>query len=168
MIGHEISHSFDDSGARFDKDGNLNNWWTDEDLEQFEALGKKLADQYSAIEVLPETYINGAFTLGENIGDLGGVLAGYDALQLSFKENGRPADLDGFTAEQRFFMSWGTVWRTKTRDDALQTQIKTDPHSPGANRAVQPLLNIDPFYEAFGIMEGDNMYISPEDRVRIW
>ncbi len=168
VIGHEISHSFDDSGSRYDKDGNLNNWWTDEDLKQFEGLGKALADQYSAIEVLPETNINGAFTLGENIGDLGGVLAAYDALQLSFEENGRPEDIDGFTAEQRFFMSWATVWRTKMRDDALKTRIKTDPHSPGMTRAVQPLLNIDAFYKAFDIKEGDKMYIAPEDRVRIW
>ncbi|WP_055443947.1 M13 family metallopeptidase [Lacinutrix himadriensis] len=167
VIGHEISHSFDDSGSRYDKDGNLNNWWTDEDLTQFEGLGKALADQYSAIEVLPEININGAFTLGENIGDLGGVLAAYDALQMSFEGN-RPADIDGYTAEQRFFMSWATVWRTKMREDALKTRIKTDSHSPGMNRAVQPLLNIDAFYEAFGIQEGDKMYIAPEDRVRIW
>ncbi len=167
VIGHEISHSFDDSGSRYDKDGNLNNWWTDEDLKQFEGLGADLASQYSAIEVLPETFINGKFTLGENIGDLGGVLAAYDALQMSF-EGSRPEDVDGLTAEQRFFMSWATVWRTKTRDDALKTQIKTDPHSPGMNRAVQPLLNVDAFYKAFNIKEGDKMYIKPEDRVRIW
>lgn len=168
VIGHEISHSFDDSGARYDKDGNLNNWWTDKDLKQFEGLGKDLADQYSAIEVLPDVNINGEFTLGENIGDLGGVLAAYDAMQMSFKENGKPESIDGFTAEQRFFMSWATVWRTKMRTDALKNRIKTDPHSPGMNRAVQPLLNIDSFYEAFNIKEGDNMYIAPEDRVRIW
>ena len=168
VIGHEISHSFDDSGARFDKDGNMNNWWTDEDLKQFEGLGKKLADQYSAIEVLPETNINGAFTLGENIGDLGGVLAAYDALQLSFEDNGRSDDIDGFTPEERFFMSWGTVWRTKSREDALKTQVKTDPHSPGAVRAIQPLRNIDAFYTTFKIKEGDKMYLAPEDRVRIW
>ncbi|MEL0644206.1 M13 family metallopeptidase [Olleya sp. Ti.3.14] len=168
VIGHEISHSFDDSGSRYDKDGNLNNWWTDEDLKQFEGLGKALADQYSGIEVLPETNINGAFTLGENIGDLGGVLAAYDALQMSFEQDGRPEDIDGFTAEQRFFMSWATVWRTKMRDDALKTRIKTDPHSPGMTRAVQPLLNIDAFYKAFDIKEGDKMFIAPEDRVRIW
>lgn len=167
VIGHEISHSFDDSGSRYDKDGNLNNWWTDEDLTQFESLGKALADQYSAIEVLPEVNINGEFTLGENIGDLGGVLAAYDALQLSF-EGDIPDNIDGYTAEQRFFISWATVWRTKMRDEALKTRIKTDPHSPGMNRAVQPLLNIDAFYEAFNIKEGDKMYIAPENRVRIW
>lgn len=168
VIGHEISHSFDDSGSRYDKNGNLNNWWTDSDLEQFEGLGKSLADQYSAIEVLPETFINGEFTLGENIGDLGGVLAAYDALQMSFEDGGRPENIDGFTPEQRFFLSWATVWRTKMRDDALKTKIKTDPHSPGMTRAVQPLLNIDAFYEAFNIKEGDSMYIAPEQRVRIW
>ena len=167
IIGHEISHSFDDSGSRYDKDGNLNNWWTDEDLTQFESLGKALADQYSAIEVLPDVNINGEFTLGENIGDLGGVLAAYDALQLSF-EGDIPDNIDGYTAEQRFFISWATVWRTKMRDEALKTRIKTDPHSPGMNRAVQPLLNIDAFYEAFSIKEGDKMYIAPENRVRIW
>jgi putative endopeptidase len=168
VIGHEISHSFDDSGSRYDKDGNLNNWWTDEDLEQFEALGKALADQYSAIEVLPETNINGAFTLGENIGDLGGVLAAYDALQMTLNQEGRPENIDGFSPEQRFFMSWATIWRIKMRDDALKTRIKTDPHSPGMNRAVQPLLNVDAFYEAFNIKEGDSMFIAPEERVRIW
>ena len=168
VIGHEISHCFDDSGSRYDKNGNLNNWWTDEDLKQFEILGKSLADQYSTIEVLPETFINGAFTLGENIGDLGGVNAAYDALQLSFKQNGRPGNIDGLTPEQRFFISWATVWRTKAREDALKNLIKTDPHSPGMNRAVQPLLNIDTFYEAFNIKESDKMYLEPNERVKIW
>ena len=168
VIGHEISHAFDDSGARFDGDGNVNNWWTAEDLTEFEKRGKALADQYSALEVLDSVYVNGPFTLGENIGDLGGVLGAYDGLQLYFEENGRPEDIDGFTAEQRFFMSWATVWRTLTRDDALRTQIKTDPHSPGHIRATQPLKNIDAFYEAFDIKEGDAMYLPPEQRVRIW
>lgn len=168
VIGHEISHSFDDQGAKFDADGNLNNWWTDEDLEQFQKLGSKLAEQYDALEVLPDVFINGKFTLGENIGDLGGVNAAYDALQLSFETNGRPENIDGFTPEQRFFMSWATVWRTKMRDEALKTRIKTDPHSPGMNRAVQPLLNIDAFYDAFNIKQTDSMYIEPAERVKIW
>lgn len=168
VIGHEISHAFDDSGARFDGDGNVNNWWTPEDLTEFEKRGKALADQYSAIEVLDSVYINGPFTLGENIGDLGGVLGAYDGLQLYFEENGRPDDIDGYTAEQRFFMSWATVWRTLIREDALRTQIKTDPHSPGMIRATQPLKNIDAFYEAFDIKEGDPMYLPPAERVRIW
>lgn len=168
VIGHEISHAFDDSGARFDGDGNVNNWWTPEDLTEFEKRGKALADQYSALKVLDSVYVNGLFTLGENIGDLGGVLGAYDGLQLYFEENGRPEDIDGFTAEQRFFMSWATVWRTLTREDALRTQIKTDPHSPGYIRATQPLKNIDAFYQAFNITEGDAMYLPYEQRVRIW
>jgi putative endopeptidase len=168
VIGHEISHAFDDSGARFDGDGNLNNWWTEKDLEEFTKRGDALAAQYSEIEVLDGVFINGKFTLGENIGDLGGVLGAYDGLQRSFKENGRPADIDGFTAEQRFFMSWATVWRTLMREEALRTRIKTDPHSPGMYRATQPLKNIDAFYEDFDIKEGDAMYLAPEKRVRIW
>ena len=168
VIGHEISHCFDDSGSRFDADGNLNNWWTDEDLEKFTVLGKKLVDQYDAAEVLPGVNINGAFTLGENIGDLGGINAAYDGLQLYFDQNGRPENIDGFTPEQRLFLSWGTIWRIKMRDDALKNRIKTDPHSPGKQRAVMPLQNVDAFYEAFDIKEGDATYLSPEDRVRIW
>jgi len=168
VIGHEISHAFDDSGARFDSDGNLKNWWTDEDLEAFTERGDALAAQYSKLEVLDSVYVNGKFTLGENIGDLGGLLGAYDGLQKYFAENGRPEDIDGFTAEQRFFMSWATVWRTKSRDEALRTQIKTDPHSPGKIRAVQPLLNIQAFYDTFDIKEGDPMYVSPENRVEIW
>jgi len=168
VIGHEISHAFDDSGSRFDGDGNLKNWWTPEDLEEFTKRGDALAEQYSAIEVLDSVHINGKFTLGENIGDLGGLLGAYDGLQLSFERDGRPEDIDGFTAEQRFFMSWATVWRTLIREDALRTQIKTDPHSPGINRAIQPLKNIDAFYEAFDIKEGDKMWLAPEKRVRIW
>ena len=168
VIGHEISHAFDDSGSRFDADGNLSNWWTDEDLEEFTKRGNALAEQYSNIEVMDSVFINGKFTLGENIGDLGGVLGAYDGLQRFFAENGRPDDIDGFTAEQRFFMSWATIWRTLSREDALRNQVKTDTHSPGRWRATQPLLNIDAFYEAFDITEGDEMYIAPEDRVRIW
>lgn len=124
VIGHEISHGFDDSGSRFDAEGNLNNWWTEEDLSQFETLGTALADQYSAIEVLDSVFINGKFSLGENIGDLGGVNAAYDGLQLHLEENGNPGLIDGFTPEQRFFMSWATVWRTKMRDEALRNALK--------------------------------------------
>jgi len=167
-IGHEISHAFDDSGARFDADGNVNNWWTPEDLTEFEKRGAALAEQYDAIEVLDSVHVNGKFTLGENIGDLGGVLGAYDGLQLSFKENGRPENIDGLTPEQRFFISWATIWRTLIREDALRDRIKTDPHSPGEIRATQPLKNIDAFYEAFDIKEGDPMYLAPEKRIRIW
>ena len=168
VIGHEISHAFDDSGSRFDADGNVKNWWTDEDLKAFTERANALATQYDGVEVLDSVYVNGKFTLGENIGDLGGVLGAYDGLQRFYKENGRPGDIDGFTPEQRFFMSWATVWRTKSRDEALRTQIKTDPHSPGMIRAIQPLLNIQGFYDAFDIEKGDPMYLVPEKRVSIW
>ncbi|MBS9463087.1 M13 family metallopeptidase [Flagellimonas sp. 389] len=168
VIGHEISHAFDDSGSRFDSDGNLKNWWTDEDLAAFTERGNALAAQYDSVQVLPEVHVNGKFTLGENIGDLGGVLGAYDGLQRHFAENGRPENIDGFTPEQRFFMSWATVWRTKSRDEALRTQIKTDPHSPGQVRAIQPLLNVQAFYDAFDIKEGDEMYLPEEERVAIW
>lgn len=168
VIGHEISHAFDDSGARFDANGNLVNWWTDEDLEKFTERGNALAEQYDNVEVLDSVYIDGKFTLGENIGDLGGLLGAYDGLQAYFAKNGRPENIDGFTPEQRFFMSWATVWRTLSREDALRDQVKTDPHSPGRYRATEPLKNIDAFYEAFDIKEGDPMYVAPENRVRIW
>jgi putative endopeptidase len=168
VIGHEISHCFDDSGSRYDGDGNLNNWWTEDDLAKFTTLGKQLEDQYSAVEALPNVKLNGKFTLGENIGDLGGVSAAYDGLQIALKESGATEPIDGFTPEQRFFMSWSTVWRTKMRDDALKNLIKTNTHAPGMYRAVMPLQNVDAFYTAFDIKEGDNMYLAPEDRVRIW
>ena len=168
VIGHEISHAFDDAGSRFDAYGNLVNWWTEEDLGQFTKRGQALTDQYSAIEVLDSVYVNGEFTLGENIGDLGGVLAGFDGLQLHFEQNGKPGSIDGFTPEQRFFMSWATVWRTKQRDEYLRNQVKTDPHTPGRWRATEPLKNVDAFYEAFNIVEGDSMYVAPSNRVRIW
>ncbi len=168
VIGHEISHAFDDSGSRYDGDGNLKNWWSDADLEAFTERSGALADQYSAIEVADSLYINGKFTLGENIGDLGGLLAAYSGLQKFYEKNGKPGEIDGFTPEQRFFISWATIWRTKMRDDALRTRIKTDPHSPGMYRAYVPLQNIDAFYEAFNIKEGDAMFVPKEDRVRIW
>ncbi len=168
VIGHEISHSFDDSGSRFDGDGNLKNWWTDEDSEKFATIGKRLVKQYSDIVAIDSMHLNGEYTLGENIGDLGGIRAAYEGLQIFYEKNGRPDDIDGFTSEQRFFMSWGTIWRTKSRDEALKNQVKTDPHSPGMFRAFVPLQNVDAFYKAFNIVEGDKMYLSPEQRVAIW
>ncbi len=168
VIGHEISHGFDDSGSRYNADGNLVNWWTDDDLKQFTGLGGALADQYSALEPLPNTFVDGKFTLGENIGDLGGVNAAYDGLQLYLKDKGRPGLIDGYTPEQRFFISWGTIWRTKMRDEAIKNQVKTDPHAPGMYRSYVPLQNVDSWYKAFDIKPGDKLYVSPENRVKIW
>lgn len=169
VIGHEISHGFDDSGARYDAKGNLVDWWTEQDLKQFTTLGEALANQYSALEPLPGIHVDGKFTLGENIGDLGGVNAAYDGLQLYLKEQKtKPELIDGFTPEQRFFLSWATIWRTKSRDEAIKSQVKTDPHSPGEYRGYVPLLNVDAFYEAFNIKPGDKMYVAPDKRVKIW
>ncbi len=168
VIGHEISHGFDDSGSRYNAEGNLVNWWTEDDLKQFTALSGALADQYSKLQPLPGTFVDGKFTLGENIGDLGGINAAYDGLQLYLKENGNPGLIDGFTPEQRLFISWGTIWRSKMRDEAIKNQVKTDPHSPGMYRAYVPLLNLDTFYKAFDIKETDKLYSKPENRVKIW
>lgn len=168
VIGHELSHGFDDSGARYNADGNLVDWWNEEDLKQFTRLSETLAAQFNVLEPLPGIHVDGAFTLGENIGDLGGVNVAYDALKLFLKENGNPGLIDGYTPEQRFFISWATVWRTKTRDEALKKQVKTDPHSPAMYRSYVPLQNIDGFYEAFKIKKGDGMFIEPENRVKIW
>lgn len=168
VIGHEISHGFDDSGARYNADGNLVDWWTDEDLKQFTALGTALADQYSTLEPLPGIHVDGKFTLGENIGDLGGINAAYDGLQLYLKNNPNPGLIDGYTPEQRFFISWATVWRTKSRDEAIKNQVKTDPHTPGMYRGYVPLQNVDAYYKAFDIKQGDGMFIAPDKRVKIW
>jgi len=168
VIGHEISHGFDDSGSRYNADGNLENWWTEDDLKQFTGLGGALASQYSALEPLPGTFVDGKFTLGENIGDLGGVNAAYDGLQIYLKKNGNPGLLDGYTPEQRFFISWATIWRSKMRDEAIKNQVKTDPHTPGMYRAYVPLQNVDTFYQAFDIKEGNKLFVKPEERVKIW
>lgn len=168
VIGHEISHGFDDSGARYNAEGNLVDWWTPEDLKQFTALTGALADQYSKLEPIPGTFVDGKFTLGENIGDLGGVSAAYDGLQLHLQQEGRPANIDGFTPEQRFFISWATIWRSKMRDEAMKNMVKTDPHSPGQYRAYVPLMNVDSFYKAFDVKPGDGMYLAPDQRVKIW
>ena len=168
VIGHEISHGFDDSGSRYNAEGNLSDWWTEDDLKQFTALTGALADQYSALQPLPGTFVDGKFTLGENIGDLGGVNAAYDGLQLHLKEKGNPGLIDGYTPEQRFFISWATMWRTKMRDEAIKSQVKTDPHSPGMFRGYVPLQNVDAFYDAFQIKPGDGMYLEPSKRVKIW
>ncbi|WP_267405179.1 MULTISPECIES: M13 family metallopeptidase [unclassified Chryseobacterium] len=168
VIGHEISHGFDDSGSRFDGDGNLNNWWTDADRKNFDAKVGQLAAQYSAYEPVKGSFVNGKFTSGENIGDLGGVAVAYDALQMYLKDKGNPGLISGFTQDQRFFMSWATVWRTKATDQYMTNQVKTDPHSPGIYRAFGPLVNQDAFIKAFDIKPGDKMYKAPADRIKIW
>jgi putative endopeptidase len=168
VIGHEISHGFDDQGANFDASGNMVNWWSEADLNQFKERGGALIAQFDAIEALPGVHVNGKLTLGENIGDLGGVNVAYDGLMMHFEQNGKTDSIDGFSPEQRFFMSWATVWRTKFRDEALRTKIQTDPHAPGMYRAYMPLRNVDAFYTAFNIVETDSLYLPKEERVYIW
>lgn len=168
VIGHEISHGFDDQGSRFDFQGNMVNWWTEDDKKRFNERSEKLVAQFDAYEALDSVYVQGKLTLGENIGDLGGLNAAYDALQIYLEENGNPGLIDGFTPEQRLFISWATIWRTKYRDETLRTQVLTDPHSPGMFRAIGPLTNMETFYAAFDIQEGDELWRSEEDRVIIW
>lgn len=168
VIGHEISHGFDDKGSNFDASGNMINWWTDTDRKEFEKRTQKLIDQFNAYEALPGLYVQGELTLGENIGDLGGINVAYDALQLKLERDGRPEKIDGFTPEQRLFLSWATIWRTKVRDEKLRSLIQTDVHSPGYFRAFGPLVNMETFYAAFNVKEGDKMWIPEEDRVKIW
>lgn len=168
VIGHEITHGFDDSGSQFDADGNLVDWWTPADKANFEKATKALAAQYDTYEPVKGTFVNGTFTNGENIADLGGVNIAYDALQMYLKDHGNPGMISGYTQNQRFFMSWATVWRTLQKEAALINQIKTDEHSPGLYRAYGPLINTDAFYKAFDVKEGDKLYKKPEDRVIIW
>lgn len=168
VIGHEITHGFDDSGAQFDADGNLVDWWTPEDKANFEKATKALAAQYDKYEPVKGTFVNGTFTNGENIADLGGVNIAYDALQMYLKDHGNPGEISGYTQDQRFFLSWATVWRTLQKEAALVNQIKTDEHSPGLYRAFGPLVNTDAFYKAFDVKEGDKLYKKPENRVKIW
>ncbi len=167
VIGHEITHGFDDQGRKSDGDGKLTDWWTPEDAAKFDAQAKKFGAQYAAVEVLPGAHINGDLTMGENIADLGGLLLALDAYHLSLK--GQPAPvIDGLTGDQRVFLGWAQVWRGKYRDDRMRQQLVTDPHSPPKYRVQVPVKNIDAFYEAFGVKPGDPMYVAPADRVRIW
>ncbi|MBA4136290.1 MAG: M13 family peptidase [Opitutus sp.] len=167
VIGHEISHGFDDKGRLYDAQGNLSDWWTQADADAFKARAQKLVTQYAAYEALPGQFVNGELTLGENIGDLGGVSIAYEALQRSLQGKERKL-IDGLTPEQRFFLSWAQTWKTKTRPDRMKTLLQIDVHSPGEFRAFGPLVNLPEFFEAFGIKEGDPMWKKPEDRAKIW
>lgn len=167
VIGHEISHGFDDSGAKFDGKGNLRNWWTQNDEQEFEKRSQKLVDQYNAYEPLPGMFLNGKFTLGENIGDLGGLSVAFMAYQLSL-EGKKSEVLDGMTGEQRFFAGWAQVWRRKYREPELKKRLANDPHSPSQYRCNGIVSNMDGFYEAFDIPEDSPMFIAPDKRVRIW
>lgn len=168
IIGHEITHGFDDSGSKFDGEGNLKDWWTADDRKKFEALADKLVAQFDQFEVAPKVFVNGRFTLGENIADLGGLSIAYDALKLYEQDHGISPTIENFTSDQRFFMSWTRSWRHKATVQALTHQVKSDPHAPGQFRAYAPVLNISGFHRAFGTKAGDKMYRNEAERIRIW
>ncbi len=167
VIGHEMGHGFDDQGSKYDGEGNLENWWTDEDREKFTERTQTLIDQFAKFEVFDDLNVNGELTLGENIGDLAGLTISYRAYQISL--NGKEAPvLDGMTGDQRFFMGIGQVWRYKATDEAQRNRVMTDPHSPPRFRVNGTLPNMPEFVAAFDVQEGDDMYLPPEDRVKIW
>ncbi len=167
IIGHEIGHGFDDKGSTFDGDGVLRNWWTDEDREEFDTRTAKLVDQYSAFQPFDDLNVNGEFTLGENIGDLGGLSIGLLAYKISLQGK-EPPVMDGYTGWQRVFLGYAQAWRYKYRDEALRNQINTDPHSPRMYRVNGVVRNVPEFYEAFDIAATDALYLPPEERVKIW
>ena len=167
IIGHELTHGFDDQGRKIDADGALRDWWTAEDAKAFEERAKKLSAQYSAFEPLPGVHIKGDLTMGENIADLGGLTLALDAYHASL--HGKPAPvLDGYTGDQRVFLGWAQAWRGKLRDDAIRRQVVSDPHSPRVFRVNGVVHNIDAWYDLFGVKPGEKLYVAPADRVRIW
>lgn len=167
VIGHEISHGFDDSGSQYDKDGTLHNWWTPEDLTKFKEKAKKLQEQFDAYTVLDSLHVNGKLTLGENIGDLGGLNAAYEAFKMT-PQGKSNKKIDGFTPDQRFFLAWAQVWRANTLSETTAQLIITDPHSPAEYRTIGAPVNMDAWYKAFNIQPGDKLYKKPEDRIKIW
>ncbi|MGN6500184.1 MAG: M13-type metalloendopeptidase, partial [Tsuneonella sp.] len=167
VIGHEISHSFDDQGRKIDAEGKVRDWWTPEDAERFNAEAKKFGAQYAACEVAPGAHINPELTMGENIADFAGLNVALDAYHKSLNGQEAPV-IDGLTGDQRFFLAYAQVWRNKTREDALKNQVTTDPHSPARYRTIVPLRDLDAWYKAFNIGPDSSMYIAPEDRVHIW
>ena len=167
VIGHEIGHGFDDTGSTFDGDGAMRNWWTDQDKAEFKKRTGNLIAQYNEFKVLPDVNVNGEFTLGENIGDLGGLSIALKAYNMSLKGKKGPI-MDGFTAEQRVFIGWAQGWNGKSRDEALRMQVSADPHAPRDFRVNGVVRNIPEFYEAFNVKEGDALYLAPEKRVKIW
>ena len=168
VIGHEMTHGFDVSGAEFDANGNLQNWWEPADKENFQKATEALAKQYDQYEPVKGIFVNGSMTNVENIADLGGVNIAFDALQMYLKDHGSVGKISGFTQEQRFFLAWASVWRTLSTDQYITNQVKVDPHSPDYLRAFAPLTNVDAWYKAFDVKEGDKLYRKPEDRVKIW
>jgi len=167
VIGHEMSHGFDDSGSQYDNDGTLRNWWTPEDLSKFKAKTVQLGAQFDQYTVVDTIHVNGKFTMGENIGDLGGLNIAYEAFKMT-KQGQSKKKIDGLTPDQRFFLAWAQVWRGASRPEMAAQMIKTDPHSPGQYRTIGTPVNMDAWYEAFNVKPGDKLYKKPEDRIKIW
>lgn len=168
IIGHELTHGFDDEGCQFDGDGNLKNWWTDEDKAKFKAKTDMLVKQFNGYVAIDSMHVNGELTLGENIADLGGLTISYYAFKKSLEGKPAPEKIDGYTAEQRFFMAWAQGWRGNMRPEFLKNMVQTNPHSPGNFRGNGPLSNMQEFYDAFGVKEGDKMYRPKAERAEIW
>ncbi len=167
VIGHEMGHGFDDQGSKSDENGVFRKWWNADDERRFKELGDRLADQYSKFEALPGLFVNGRLTLGENIGDLGGLNVALEAYKISLGSK-EPAVIDGFTGIQRFFLGFAQIWRQLIREEALRNQVVSDSHSPGEFRANGTVRNMDEWYEAFGVQAGAKLFVAPEQRVRIW
>lgn len=167
VIGHEFTHAFDDQGAQYDKEGNVKNWWTEEDYAKFKAKTQQIIEQYDAFTVLDSVHLKGALTVGENTADNGGVAIAYDAFKMT-AQGQDSTKINGYTPDQRFFMSVARIWRVKTRDEYLRNYVATDPHSPPIWRVNGPLMNMTPFYEAFDVEEGDKNYKAETDRIKVW
>jgi predicted metalloendopeptidase len=162
-----MGHGFDDQGSKSDENGVLHTWWKDEDIARFKVLVANLSKQYSQYEPLPGLHLNGDLTLGENIGDNGGLSVAHEAYVISLKGK-KPPVVDGFTSEQRFFLAWSQIYRNSIRDEQLRAQVTSDPHSPSEFRVNGVVRNMDAWYDAFGVKPGDKLYLDPKDRVHIW
>jgi putative endopeptidase len=167
VIGHELSHGYDDQGSKVDGNGVFNNWWTDADRKNFETRVSKLGKQYDQFEPLPGLHVNGKLTMGENIGDLSGLTIALKAYRISL--GGKPAPvLDGYTGDQRFFLSYGQIWRALYRDGAMRAQVLSNPHSPPEFRVIGVVRNVDDWYKAFNVTKDQKYYLAPTDRVKLW
>jgi putative endopeptidase len=167
VIGHELTHTFDDQGAQFDKQGNVKNWWTKEDYAQFKSRIQQVIDLYSTFTVLDNVHVNGAMTVGENTADIAGIAVAYDAFKMT-KEGQSTAKIEGLTPDQRFFMSVAKIWKVKMKDEYLRLWINNNPHSPPLWRVNGPLMNTTPFYEAFEVKEDNKMFLPKKDRITVW
>jgi putative endopeptidase len=167
VIGHEMTHGFDDQGSQYDKDGNIHDWWTAQDKVKFDEKVKQIQKLYDGFTVLDSLHVNGQLTTGENMADFGGVSIAYDAFKMT-KQGRDTTKIDGFTPDQRFFLSLAQIWRMKLKDALVREHINLDPHSPDKWRVLGPLMNFDPFYKAFNVQPGDKMYRDEKDRIRIW